>query len=260
MKKGNFETGLQHLAQAYQLAQLLQRAAAQRVPITLPNAPEDGLVHLGAEHIASIVRQCELRALELGGDLEQLDFSADIGKLAVDDLSPKLQRMHELVVRFFDSTQSTALSGDSELEQMCLAFEELMALEIDCEARSDDFIRDVRMVASIICCPKLCHELESSRGRVSDERREHLSQVLYPVRDSPRARGKVNCSSAPTSCCRHLDTSSDIVFGAAVLLADRVVDHGHPDASFLEQLADHYLPSSDLRSLPNLLDPSHHPR
>ena len=116
MREGNFETGLQHLAQAYQLAQLLQRAAAQRVPITLPNAKEDGLVHFGTEHIASIVRQCKLRALELGGGLSQLDFSADIGKPAMDALSPKLQRMHELVVRFLDSTQYTALSGDSELE------------------------------------------------------------------------------------------------------------------------------------------------
>ena len=53
MEKGDPEMGLQHLAQAAQLAQLLQRAAAQRVPITLPNAQED--LELGAAHMASIV-------------------------------------------------------------------------------------------------------------------------------------------------------------------------------------------------------------
>ena len=50
MEKGDPEMGLQHLAQAAQLAQLLQRATAQRVPITLPNAQED--LELGAEHMA----------------------------------------------------------------------------------------------------------------------------------------------------------------------------------------------------------------
>lgn len=98
MEKGDPEMGLQHLAQAAQLAQLLQRAAAQRVPITLPNAQED--LELGAEHMASIVMQCRLRAKELGEDLCEVDFDGELGRLSVNDLSPKLQRMQELVVRF----------------------------------------------------------------------------------------------------------------------------------------------------------------
>ena len=76
MEEGDPEMGLQHLAQAARLAQLLQRAAAQRVPITLPNAQGD--LEPGAEHMASIVLQCRLRAKELGEDLCEVDFD---GKL-----------------------------------------------------------------------------------------------------------------------------------------------------------------------------------
>ena len=186
MEKGDPEMGLQHLAQAAQLAQLLQRATAQRVPITLPNAQEG--LELGAAHMASIVMQCRLRAKELGEDLCEVDFDGELGRLSVNDLSPKLQRMQELVVRFFDSTQAATLSADSALGQMCSALEELMALHTDPEARPDDFIREVRAHAVTMFCIKLREELESSWARAAAERRQDLSQVFVLVRASPLAR------------------------------------------------------------------------
>jgi hypothetical protein len=72
--------------------------ATHKATTRTPNAQED--LELGAEHMASIVLQCRLRAKELGEDLCEVDFDGKLGRLSVNDLSPKLQRMQELVVRF----------------------------------------------------------------------------------------------------------------------------------------------------------------